>query len=231
MSEEARIARGALADSPHSLYWMNELGRVYANEAQWDKSEIVLLRGWKRAGEITDPEVRFRFLIKLCEVSYHLQKYRQAFAVLKDIEEPQSGEQLSGFLLLACRVHARSGSYDAAVKSFFRAIRGENLESAMKALALAMHDLQYVGAYEHAKDAVEAIAGPGDATTKEMMIRMLDDAATPRRRPDEISWTRQGFMYLYGCGVAILVVFIGLLLYNLEQWSLSARAEPRRKNR
>jgi len=125
MSEETKRARDALADSPHNMCRINELGRVYANEGQYDKCEIALLRGWKRAGEIDDPSIRFCFLMKLCEVSYYLRKYRQAAAVLKDIEEPQAPEELQAFLLLACRVYACNDDLPGAMRLFSRGIEEE----------------------------------------------------------------------------------------------------------
>ncbi|CAK0822564.1 unnamed protein product [Prorocentrum cordatum] len=71
MSEETKRARDALADCPMNMCRINELGRCYANEAQYDKCEIALLRGWKRANEIEDASIRFCFLLKLCESSYY----------------------------------------------------------------------------------------------------------------------------------------------------------------
>lgn len=219
MSAEVREARDALTDSPHSMYWINELGRIYASQAQWDKCELVMLRGWKRAAEIADPHTRFCFLAKLCEVSYYLGKYKQAVAVLKDVEEPASPEALKGLLLLACRVYACNNDLEGALKAFTRAVEGEDFTNAMKVLAMTNFDLRKAGAYEPARQKVEAMAKEHDHVG---MLQMLDEAAVQKPRTDNVQRLEKLFL---GGGFAVALVFLGVVLYYVEQWSLSRFAK------
>eukprot|EP00439_Symbiodinium_sp_Y106_P019998 s1187_g2.t1 len=59
-----------------------------------------MLRGWKRASEIPDEHVRFRFLMKLSEASFRISKPRQAFAVLNSIEGPPKNDDLLAFQVM-----------------------------------------------------------------------------------------------------------------------------------
>jgi hypothetical protein len=224
MSEEIRKARDALADDPHSMYWINELGRIYAKEAQWDKCEIALLRGWKRAGEIQDSEVRFHFLMKLCEASYNLEKYRQALAVLNDIEEPQGALEQQALLIMTVRVKAANQDAPGALKAFTKLVDSEDFGFGSRMLAVTMFDLRKAGAYEPAKYAVEKMAGPCDPKS---MLSMLDEAAvqqkSPAARQEELT------KYFVGGGVALSVLLLGIVLYFLEQWSLGKWAESGKK--
>jgi len=223
MSEETKRARDALADCPMNMCRINELGRCYANEAQYDKCEIALLRGWKRANEIEDASIRFCFLLKLCESSYYLQKYRQAMAVLKDIEEPQEPEELSALLLLACRVHACNKDVTGAMKMYSRAIKDEDFQGAVKVLALVMFDLRKCGAYELAKHAVENSAKPGDPKD---MLQMLDDAC--EQKPNPRVREEQFMRYIFVGSCAFVGLLMCFFLYWLEQRSLSGWAESGR---
>jgi len=216
MSEETKRARDALADSPHNMCRINELGRIYADEAQYDKCEIALLRGWKRASEIDDTSIRFCFLMKLCEVSYYLRKYRQAAAVLKDVEEPQAPEELQPFLLLACRVHACNNDVTGAMRFFSRAIEKEDFQSATKILALVMFDMRKCGAYEPAKHAVESLATNNDPN---QMLQMLDDACEQKPNPRVRDEQNMKYLMVGTCAVAGLIMCY--LMYWLEQHSLS----------
>ncbi|CAK0854811.1 unnamed protein product [Prorocentrum cordatum] len=217
MSDGARRARDALAESPHSMLWINELGRIYADEAQWDKCEIALLRGWKRAGEIEDPGVRLCFLLKLCEVSYYLRKHKQAMAVLKDIDEPEAPDEFQAYLLLACRVHACNNDLEGAMRFFSRAIERETFQSSLKVLALTMFDLQKAGAYEPAKHAVESMAGSCDKD----QLRIFDDALEQRERPG--AKIDRLFMYALMGAKVFAILCVVFLLYQWEQSSLERR--------
>jgi tetratricopeptide (TPR) repeat protein len=221
MSEEAKRARDALAESPHSMLCINELGRVYADEAQWDKCEIALLRGWKRASEIEDLGVRLCFLMKLCEVSFYLRKYKQALAVLKDIDEPDAPDELQAFLLLACRVHACNNDLEGAMRFFSRVIEKENFRSALKVLALTMFDLHKAGAYEPAKHALESMAGSRDKD----QLRMFDDALEQRGSPK--ATTDQLVKYALMGVKALAVLLMVFLLYRWEQRSLDGWAKAK----
>jgi len=221
MSDGARRARDALAESPHSMLWINELGRIYADEAQWDKCEIALLRGWKRAGEIEDPGVRLCFLLKLCEVSYYLRKHKQAMAVLKDIDEPEAPDEFQAYLLLACRVHACNNDLEGAMRFFSRAIERETFQSSLKVLALTMFDLQKAGAYEPAKHAVESMAGSCDKD----QLRIFDDALEQRERPG--AKIDRLFMYALMGAKVFAILCVVFLLYQWEQSSLERWAKAK----
>merc|ERR1712151_914658 len=99
ISEKAYKARDELSKDPHDLKKIHNLGFIYWDEGQHEPCLNVLMRGWKRASEIEDEKVRFRFLLKLCELSHGMWKFRQALAVFRDIAEPSDKDELKSWLL------------------------------------------------------------------------------------------------------------------------------------
>lgn len=154
ITDKARKAKEALEEDPYSLDKLIDLGYIYASEVQYEKAANVLIRGWKRAGELKEPSDRFSFLLKLCELSFRSQQYKQAHAVLMDIEKPDDYYEKKAYQLLSCHVHAEIGDGFSALSVFSKAIDGEAFEDAIKIWAACALRLQKVGAHPAAKEAM-----------------------------------------------------------------------------
>ena len=97
MSNEAKVAKDALAEDTYNMEFIYALGCAYADDMYWEKCCNVLRRGWKRIHESSDMDFRFDFLRKLCETLCKLEKYRQALAVFNDIEKPVAVEDARAY--------------------------------------------------------------------------------------------------------------------------------------
>eukprot|EP00415_Alexandrium_ostenfeldii_P001467 UN1467 len=214
-SDEAQAAREALAEDPYNLHLILELAHKYVTQGHVERAGNVLLRGWKRAGEIEDVHVRFCFLMKLCEVSYLLSRFKQAMAVLQDVAEPADPVERKSYHILSCHVFGANKEVQKTLKAFQKAIEGEDFEMAVRIYALTLTDLKEVGIYSVAKSAIERMAPEGE---KDSTLAMLDGFATKEPdtslRPDDIQR-----YFLMAAAVAAAAVLLGLL-YWLEQWSL-----------
>merc|ERR1712039_1027870 len=175
--------------------------------------------GWKRAGEIEDKEVRFRFLMKLCELSFKLGKFYQADAVIRDVEEPDDPKELRAYLVMACKVYCNKpekgktgGDLVLALKCFQRAIDGVDAKLALRILALTQMDLKKVGGYEAAKSAVDKVL----MTSQDKFdLEMLDNfASRVESEPKDHNLERN----LILAGLVVLASFLVCCLYAAEKW-------------
>lgn len=214
LPDALKVVRDALTEDPFNMILINELGRLYASHARWACCSNVLLRGWKRAKEISDAHIRFRFLMKLSEASFRQSKFKQAFAVLMDVQEP-TGEDLKCYLLFACQVSANVGDTQRALKFFQKAIDGESFQRAVRVLALTMFDLQKANAFESAKGALAKMGNNSafDESSLEMLHTIVNKSST-RKTP--VQWDK----IFIGVVVAIFVMLVIYGLWLLEQRSL-----------
>lgn len=214
-SNEAQEVREALAEDPYNLHLILELSYRYSTQGHIERCGNVMIRGWKRAGEIEDLHTRFCFLMKLCEVSYFLGRFKQAAAVLQDIVEPEDPAARKSYLLLSCHVYSANKEVQKTLKAFQRAIEGEDYHMAVRIYALTLADLKEVGMYSVAKSAVERLAPDAE---KDSMLSMLDGFAT--REPDN-SLSPDDVQRYFVIAVAVAGASILIyLLYLAEQWSL-----------
>lgn len=219
VSDEAQALRNQLVADPYNMFLINELSYVYAKEAHLDKCANVLVRGWKRANEIEDKDVRFRFLLKLCDCSFKLGKFHQADAVIRDIEEPENPRDLRAYLIAACKVYANkptNGDLLMSLKAFQRAIDGADSALAVRILAMTCTDLKKVGGYEAAKAAVEKLSQePQDASDLQMLESYVQARETKPVKEDRLE--RNIVVSITVVVVAMVVYF----LYVMEKWSLA----------
>lgn len=221
LSDKTQHAKDDLDADPYNMYCMNELAFRYASEGHLDKCCNVLMRGWKRASEIPDSTTRFHFLMKLCEVSFYHGQCRQAFAVLKDIQEPQDGRdyQLS-YLVLSCRVYARSGDLQGALKAFQRAIEPEQFDHAVRIWSLVLVDFRKGGGYEPAREYMEKKAG--DNIMFKHQLEILDGCVNQTNDNSTTGLNKGDVpMYIAVGGVLCLLLAFVYILYLLESWSLA----------
>jgi tetratricopeptide (TPR) repeat protein len=235
--------RKLLEKDPYNLKYINGLGAVYCGEGDMDRTLNALVRGWKRAFEIPDPSVRFRYLMKLCEVSYNLGKVKQAYSVLRDIDTPEEKTELKSYLILSCKVYGQNGELKLALKTFNQAIENEPFEAALRIFALVVMDLKRCNAYdaakstmdqraiEHTKKRFEGMKLPEEGEDgyesffHNSSLDMLDqyakaDHSKPYRNPNDIPH------WVIGIGVALIVIIVVYFLWVLEGWSLNSMASP-----
>lgn len=219
-SRQVMEASNALAADPYNLRLIHDLGVVYASEGQWDKAANVMLRGWKRAEEIQDAQVRFRFLMKLCEASFRISKPRQAFAILNSIGTPPENADLAAFYVLSVQVYCAVGDIQKALSTFKRSIKGQEFRDALTLLALLVEDLRAVKAFHPVRDAVKALS----AKEQEMELGILEHyvAAKDKQEQEEkkIVTLLASPKVVIGAAVVVFLMLFVYLLYLLEQWSL-----------
>lgn len=215
-SSAAKGARDALAEDPYNIHLIYDLAYQYAAEGHFEQCMNVMLRGWKRASEIEDSSARFRFLMKLCELSYSSSKFRQAQAVLQDIDEPEDPSDRKAYFILSCHVHSANKDVQRTLRAFQRAIEGEGYQSAVRVFALTLLNLRDVGLYEIGKSAIDKLAPVHE---KESILFMLDKLAYTNA---EYTGTANNTHAMYGviAAAVALLSFVVYLLYRLEQWSL-----------
>jgi len=223
ISNATKQVKDMLTADPYNMFLINELSIIYAEESYIEKCGAVLVRGWKRAGEIQDKDVRFRFLMKLCEISFKLGKFYQADAVIRDVEEPEDTGELRAYLVMACKVYAnkpekgeKGGDLLASLKAFQRAIDGVDSGVAVRILALTQTDLMKVGGYEAAKTAVEKLV----TTARDKAdIDILDDfGARCESAPKNQDKLERNVVI---STVVVVIAIVVYFLYVLEKRSLA----------
>lgn len=221
-SDEAKYLKEALLGDSYNMHLINELGFVYAQDHQLDKCSNVLVRGWKRVSEIEDKQIRFRYLMKLCEFSLELGKFHQAHAVFTDIEEPEEKSDLWAYLVFAVKVHANrpsGGDLLQTLKVFQRCLEGADSKFAIRIWALTHMDLKKVGGYEAAKAVVDKCVGP---SIDRADIWMIDELVTKTEQFDKKGATsaklEKGVVTAVAVAIASVLIY---LLYVIEQRSVA----------
>lgn len=166
-SNRVQEAKDALQKNPYDLKLIKKLGFLYADDFEFEKAANVMVRGWKRASEFEDRDERFEFLMKVAEVSYRNFQFKQASAVLMDIEEPEDARKKMAYLLLMCHVHAQAGDAPKSLSSFSKAIDAEGFDAAVRIYAISALSLQKVGAFEVGKNALYDKVRKGDNKYKD----------------------------------------------------------------
>merc|ERR1712039_425654 len=178
----------------------------------------VLMRGWKRSSEIEDEKIRFRFLLKLCELSHGMWKFRQALAVFRDIAEPSDKDELKSWLLLGTQVWASNGDLAQGLKFFKRGIEGEKFNRAARILAIVAKDLKKAGAFEAAKSSLENMKG-SEYSSDLLMIDEFIKSSEVKGPSATVDQMKRRFII---GGVSFVSVVILCVLYWLERRSLAS---------
>jgi len=216
-SRKVMEASNNLAADPYNMRYIHDLGAVYASEGQWEKAANVMLRGWKRASEIPDDHVRFRFLMKLSEASFRISKPRQAFAVLNSIEGPPKNDDLLAFQVMSVQIFCAVGDVQKALATFKKAISGQDFRDAVILLALIADDLRAVKAFHPVKDAVNALRTEREQETHLTIIEHYVEAKDKQEQEFKINISPRVAM---GIGITAGLLLFLYVLYLLEQWSL-----------
>lgn len=221
ISNETWNAKDELAKDIYNMRKISNLASLYLKEGQHELAKNVLLRGWKRAGEIECKSKRFAFLMKLCELSYGFHQYRQALAVFRDIEEPTDAKCQKSYVLLGSKVASATGDVTLSLQYFQRAIDGEPFETAIRALAVLCVDLKQVGAFEAAKSTLENLASDGIENAGILTVTDFAERSVQRarNRPKTPKLQQKQFFY---CACALGSALLLGLLYWIECRSLAS---------
>lgn len=225
-SDKAKRAKDALEKDPYNVELINQLGQIYASEAQWDKAANVMIRGWKRAAELKDPNDRFAFLMRLGEASFRNHQFRQTEAILRDIDEPEDYYDRKAFQLLSCHTYAEVGDAPRALEVFSKAIASEDFDNAIKIWAAAALRLKKVGAFEAAKNSVlnKARSGPNYHMDQSRMTTVESWAimsANPEQK-DMFDFSDGIPRWAIAVAVGLVLLLVCYVLYVLEQRSLQS---------
>eukprot|EP00931_Biecheleriopsis_adriatica_P003856 TRINITY_DN105616_c0_g1_i1.p1 TRINITY_DN105616_c0_g1~~TRINITY_DN105616_c0_g1_i1.p1 ORF type:complete len:275 (+),score=54.44 TRINITY_DN105616_c0_g1_i1:68-892(+) len=206
-----------LMADPYNMRYILHLGYIYANEGKAEKAANVMLRGWKRADEIEDRRVRFCFLMKLCELSYRINKPRQAFAVLNTIETPADDADLLVYRILSIQVYSAVGDCPKALSTFQKILVGMSYPDAVRVLALVTEDVRKAKIFHPLRDAVAALSVDKHQAD---LLSTVEHYVESKEKHEQNSKPPVDPKYITGVAVVIGVLFIVYLLYLLEQWSL-----------
>lgn len=227
-SIKAQKAKEALEEDPYSLQRIMDLGYIYASEAQYEKAANVLIRGWKRSVELEDFTERFAFLMKLAEVSFRNRQFKQANAVLMDIDEPEDYYEKKAYQLLHCHAFAEIGQGSDALSMFSKAIDGESFENSIKIWAACALRLRKAGGHEAGKEALvkKARTGPNHPMDQSRIQTVESWAISSEQWKDENGWNamlnfEDGVpKWMIKVGIFLVSLFFVYLLYWLETHNL-----------
>lgn len=227
ISNKAKEAKDRLEKDPYNIESIKDLGFIYAAEVQWDMAANVMMRGWKRVNDLKDPGDRFTFLMKLCECSFRTHKFRQAHAIVMDIDEPDDYHEKKAYLLLSCHVHAEIRDQLNTLKIFSKAIEGEDFEIAIKIWAACALRLKKVGGFEVAKNAVMNKARSGqNYHMDQSRMQTVESWAIMSANPEEkksLFTLEDGIQpWMIKAAIAFVCLIFVYLFYLLEQRSLRA---------
>lgn len=226
-SNEAKKFRDELAEDPFNLQAIFGLGKAYAADEQWERYCNVMLRGFKRVGELESNEDRFEFLATLAKASMNLEKFRQALAVVNDMTEPEDKDDLRGLNLMRTQVYCHNGDLQKGLKAFNACIEGSSFQDAVKAWAACSRGLKQVNGWGVTKNTILKLAETEEEKKQlesiDKLCEFKDDVhklQTTKTISDLRLWLLTGFL------VFLLVVLISIL-YWFEQRNL-ARMEWRK---
>jgi len=218
-SRKVMEASNRLAADPYNLRLIHDLGAAYASEGQWEKAANVMLRGWKRADEMTDDKIRFRFLMKLCEASFRISKPRQAFAVLNSMSGAPDNSDIAALHAMSVQVYCAVGDVQKALSTFKKAISGQEYQDALTLLALVAEDLRAAKAFHPVRDAVKALKPKQDMQLG--IIEHYVEAKDKQEQEEKTLAYKLASPKLFIGVVATVMFLLSLyLMFLLEQWSL-----------
>lgn len=221
LTNETKKKKDALDKDPFNLQHMYELGHAYAVDEHWARCVNVMLRGWKRMSEVADPAARFEFLMMLCQASCRCKQFKQALAVLNDVEEPEDAKDLKGFLVMSCQVYSHNGDAQKALKAFSRAMKEEDFDEMLSVWVTCMAGLKKVGAYEAAKSTVDRRMETDEQRAK---LSTLEKLSAMREQLEEVVQAKPatGLRNPLIAVAAVLAFLLCIwLLYMAESNSLS----------
>lgn len=171
--ETTMKAKDALAEDPYNLKLINALGTEYMSEEKWAEAGNVLVRGWKRVSEFEDPGASFEYLYQLCQCSLQCGKFKQAYAVLMDmegLEKPVDPSDMRAYYILQCNVLGQNNELQKTLKAFHNGIEGAKFEEVLHVWTQTVISLRKAGADQAAKSSLERLATTED---EQKMLKVM----------------------------------------------------------
>lgn len=221
LSHRAKEYKDKLMADPYNMEYIFHLGAAYAVDGLWDKAQNVLLRGYKRVKEIEDAGARFKFLSVLAEASLKTNKFKQAMAVMNDMEEPTEEEQKPFFELLRCNIYCENGDMEKGLRSLNKAFEGQEYDEALKMWSSCLSALRKVGAVEMSKEKLLDMApneeAKGKVAAMEALITVVRNFEAHNNAQPLTRVMKSGLVLL----ISVLAAGVIYILYLLESRSLS----------
>jgi tetratricopeptide (TPR) repeat protein len=218
LSDDAKTIKDQLAEDPHNMELIWQLGQVYFRDGQLERVTNVLLRGWKRVSELKEKQARLDYLMLLAQVSIWEKKYKQALAVLNDTEESESEERSADFHMLRCQIYCFNGDTQKGLSSFNKAIDGHDFDDVLKIWSECIPAIKEVGAYDATKSTVEGKASTEQQKEKVHAIGRLAELQSMMGTESKTRDKPPTWMYALCAGLCVLML---VYLTYLESASLS----------
>jgi hypothetical protein len=235
LSDKVKAVKDELQRDPYNMQVVKRLGVMYTDDFEWEKAANVMLRGWKRVGELSDRQERFEFLMKLAEASYRNFQFKQASAVLMDVELPEDPWEKLAYYMLCCHVRARSGEGPQSLQAFTKSMEGEGFEAAVRIWAISALSLKIAGTFEVGKNALHAKVRSGqnkslDEAKLKKIERIVTAHVEAKEKEKEKSFSLNDELAELANGkpskkclqllAGLILFFILVVFYWLEQRSL-----------
>lgn len=219
LSNEAKEWKIALDKDEKNMELVFKLGVQYCVDQQWAKAINVLMRGWKRVDELQDKSVRNEFLIALTQASEKESKYKQALAVVGDVEDVEDEEVQQKIDCLRCRVYCQVGDKEKGLRALSKSIKGLEFQSAAAQWATLIGPLKKCGAYDASKSNIVAMAS---SDKEKETLEAMEKLAAYRDEYFEQSKVQpmpNSSKILLAIGLVSTIAFF-FVLYTLETKSL-----------
>jgi len=221
LSNAAKKWKDKLTEDPFDLESIAQLGFCYMDDNQTKQCENIMLRGWKRVSEFKDEELKVRFLMVLCQASLKLTKFKQALAVLMDLEALNTNtKDMDGYITLKTRVYLSNNDQQKGLKAFQEGIDTKDFPTAIAIWAASIAEFKKTGLLEVTKEKVSALAQTDEDRARLDAIEKLAEAmnavkdmATPESTNN---WP------LVRSAIAVTFLMVLYLLYLAEQNSLKS---------
>lgn len=221
LSNEAKQAKDLLTSDPYNMQNICRLGVAYAKDQQWQQCVNVLLRGWKRTKEFENPLVRFEYLSLLTQGSFQLRKFRQALAVLEDMEEAPQEVHISAYNVLRCQVYCANNDAQRGLKAFHNAIDGVSFTEASANWAACLEQLKKVGLVEVTRDKMKSLAPSDEEQAKLEAMEKIVEVKNSYKDSLQEPTLKQPVRIVLGIASGMVMLSMCYGLYLLEQQNLA----------
>lgn len=235
LSAEAKRFKDALTVDPYNLEYMFALGVNYSKDNQWTQAENVLVRGWKRVKEFSEKEKRFSYLQVLLRATLKNRKYKQAAAVLQDMEEPEKEGLQYMYYASQCEVMGFCKENDKCLKAFNNTIDGlkaqldaekiedkDKFQQIIETWAHLIPALEQADILELTREKVAAFATNDEDKAK---LDVYEKLSKVRQEITDAATVPPSFGPQQKLAVAGLVVMALILMYILYKWEQSSLAK------
>jgi hypothetical protein len=221
IKDETKKAKDALAADPYDLEKIWALGVEYEKEEKYVEATNVMLRGWKRVlVETDDTKLRYEYLSILCDCSMKCEMYRQADAIMRDIQDkamPEEEDVLRAFYMQDCKIQSEISKMTKVIEAFKRALDFcETFDEKAQVWTNCCLPLRKVGAEAVGKQIIDREATTDDQKKK---LDTIDKLLALKESIASVKPNGTANYLLVAAAVVLLCVFVWILWW-LEQRSL-----------